>query len=197
MKFPTCSDFLDGVRIFTIPPPFNGANPGVQAHCESRHDPARIKRLFVKSLGEGDPPLLMVHGGPDWDHSYLIPAARRIAEVRRVVLFDLRGCGHSRRYDSVEEHTHQKAAGDIVELAADEGSPVDLLGISFGGKLAVDLILHGRYDFRFPAAYWERFEGRRNVRRVLLEDAGHLAHLEQTRFWCDEVLRFLKDLDER
>ena len=95
-------------------------------------------KLFVRELGQGgDAALLLVHGGPDWDHSYLLPAARRIAQSRRVVLFDLRGCGRSGRCAEVEDYSREAAAADIVAVARAVGAPVHLLGFSFGGRLAV------------------------------------------------------------
>lgn len=38
--------------------------------------------LFVREIGEskaGGPPLLVIHGGPDWDHSYLLSGLERVA----------------------------------------------------------------------------------------------------------------------
>ena len=54
--------------------------------------------LFVRRYGDpGAPVLLGIHGGPGWDHSYLLPAMGDLADIRQVVLFDLRGCGRSSR----------------------------------------------------------------------------------------------------
>jgi pimeloyl-ACP methyl ester carboxylesterase len=54
--------------------------------------------LFVRRYGDpGAPVLLGIHGGPGWDHSYLLPAMGDLAGIRQVVLFDLRGCGRSSR----------------------------------------------------------------------------------------------------
>jgi pimeloyl-ACP methyl ester carboxylesterase len=54
--------------------------------------------LFVRRFGDPDLPLLIVvHGGPAWDHSYLLPAVAGLADLAHVVLFDLRGCGRSPR----------------------------------------------------------------------------------------------------
>jgi pimeloyl-ACP methyl ester carboxylesterase len=47
--------------------------------------------------GPAERTLLVVHGGPDWDHSYLLEPLRRLAGQRRVLLPDLRGCGRSPR----------------------------------------------------------------------------------------------------
>ncbi|HVX43127.1 MAG TPA: alpha/beta hydrolase [Mycobacteriales bacterium] len=97
--------------------------------------------LFVRRLGDpGQPPLLVVHGGPSWDHSYLLPAAGDLADIRHVVLVDLRGCGRSSGGLPIEAYRHDLAAADLSHLitALDLG-PVDLLGFSYGGALALRL----------------------------------------------------------
>ena len=43
--------------------------------------------LYVVTLGaRGGTPLVVVHGGPDWDHSYLLGPMKRIARERRLTL---------------------------------------------------------------------------------------------------------------
>src|SRR5258708_2047638 len=71
------------------------------------HAPVRIDRswarirdvdLYVVSLGaQKGIPLVVIHGGPDWDHSYLLRPINQLATARRIVLFDIRGCGRSTR----------------------------------------------------------------------------------------------------
>src|ERR1700727_2964176 len=54
--------------------------------------------LFTRRFGDPALPLLVViHGRPTWDHSYLLPAVAALADLAHVVLFDLRGCGRSYR----------------------------------------------------------------------------------------------------
>ncbi len=105
-------------------------------HTRNVDKPA-LSGLYIRSLGQGRSTLLMVHGGPEWDHSYLVPAAERLASGRRVVLFDLRGCGRSFRCDRVEDYTRRAAAADVVAVARSLEPPIDLLGFSFGGRLAL------------------------------------------------------------
>ena len=97
--------------------------------------------LFCSSLGppEGTP-LLVVHGGPDWDHSYL----RRPLDLlgRPVVLPDLRGCGRSTRGLGPGGYSFEAAAGDLVLLADRFGwDRFDLLGFSTGGQIAQRVLL--------------------------------------------------------
>lgn len=50
--------------------------------------------LFYQSLGSGRP-IVVVHGGPGLDHSYLRPWLEPLAERYRIVLYDQRGVGQS------------------------------------------------------------------------------------------------------
>jgi len=73
--------------------------------------------LFTRRFGDPSLPVLVViHGGPTWDHSYLLPAVAELADVAHVVLFDLRGCGRSSRRPPVG--TRPVAALQPDQLAA-------------------------------------------------------------------------------
>ena len=102
-----------------------------------------VVRLFVAETS-GDPArtLLVVHGGPDWDHTYLRDPLVRLSDRRRVVFVDLRGCGRSTRGLPAAEHTPAAAVQDLVTLIDDLGSlPVDVLGFSYGGQLVQRLVV--------------------------------------------------------
>ncbi|MEQ4207947.1 alpha/beta hydrolase [Actinopolymorpha sp. B9G3] len=100
--------------------------------------------LFVRQLGErrrDKPSLVVLHGGPDVGHSYLLPGFEPLAGDHHVVLFDFRGCGRSSRNlpeqalqpEYVIEDARQLI--DILELGQ-----VDLLGFSSGGRGAVQFV---------------------------------------------------------
>ncbi len=100
--------------------------------------------LFVRRLGDpGRPPLVVIHGGPTWDHSYLLPAVGELTDVAHVVLFDLRGCGRSARTPPVGdlpvEALHPALlADDVAALVRWLGvGRADVLGFSYGGRVAL------------------------------------------------------------
>ena len=104
-------------------------------------------RLFVRRLGDpARPPLVIVHGGPTWDHSYLLPAVAALTDVAQVVLFDLRGCGRSARVAPLgllddDQLQPELLADDVAALARSLGhGPADVLGFSFGGRIAMRLV---------------------------------------------------------
>ncbi|GAA1459396.1 alpha/beta hydrolase [Nocardiopsis exhalans] len=97
--------------------------------------------LFCSFLGPPDGiPLLVVHGGPDWDHSYLRQPLDRLG--RHVILPDLRGCGRSTQGLGPGGYSFRAAADDLVILADRLGlGRFDLLGFSTGGQIAQRVLL--------------------------------------------------------
>ena len=99
--------------------------------------------LFVaQPPGPAERTLLVIHGGPDWDHTYLREPLAELAGRHRVVLPDLRGCGRSTRGLGDDRYTPAAATADLVALLDALGTPqVDVLGFSYGGLIAQRLAL--------------------------------------------------------
>jgi proline iminopeptidase len=124
-------------------------------------------RLFVDIEGCGlvpdgpamraQPTLLLLHGGPGYDHSSFKPIFSRLADVAQVVYVDHRGHGRSDRRPA-DEWTLDTFADDVVRLCDALGivKPV-VLGQSFGGFVAQ------RYLARHPA----------HPARVVLSSTSH------------------------
>lgn len=83
------------------------------------------------------PTLIIVHGlygsGRNWG-----VIAKRLSDTRRVITVDMRNHGQSARAPS---HSYPDMAGDLAEVIAEIGSPVDVCGHSMGGKAAMVLAL--------------------------------------------------------
>jgi pimeloyl-ACP methyl ester carboxylesterase len=99
--------------------------------------------LFLADVpGPGDRTPLVVHGGPDWDHSYLREPLERLGGDRRVLLPDLRGCGRSTCGLPMGDYTWDAAVGDPLALLDALGiARADVLGFSPGGAIAQRLVL--------------------------------------------------------
>ena len=91
------------------------------------------------------PTLLLLHGGPGFDHSGFRPFFGRVADITQVIYYDHRGHGRSDRRPP-EEWTLDTFADDVVRLCDALGivKPI-VLGQSFGGFVAQ------RYIDRHPA----------------------------------------------
>ena len=87
------------------------------------------------------PKLVLVHGFTGSAHDFALVADDLAAE-RRVVLLDQRGHGHSTKTGSLEGYTIDQLVADLAAfLDALGGGPVDLLGHSMGGRVAMGLVL--------------------------------------------------------
>ncbi|MDT7787895.1 MAG: hypothetical protein QOF58_6314 [Pseudonocardiales bacterium] len=91
--------------------------------------------IFVAwQQGAGDRTLLAIHGGPDWDHSYLRDPLERLD--CRLLMPDLRGCGRSGRMPAEEYHP-DGVMSDLVRVLDEFGvERADVLGHSYGGMVA-------------------------------------------------------------
>jgi pimeloyl-ACP methyl ester carboxylesterase len=103
--------------------------------------------LFVRRFGDSALPVLVViHGGPTWDHGYLLPAVADLADVAHVVVFDLRGCGRSSRTPPVGVLPFAALqpdflADDVAALVRHVGvERADVLGFSYGGMVAMRVV---------------------------------------------------------
>lgn len=47
---------------------------------------------FVRILGNG-PPVIVIHGGPGFDHNYLVSALEFLSKSRKLIFYDQPGCG--------------------------------------------------------------------------------------------------------
>jgi proline iminopeptidase len=83
------------------------------------------------------PTLVLLHGGPGFDHSTFKPAFGRLAASAQLVYVDQRGQGRSSRCPA-EERTLSRWADDVPALCAALGiaSPV-VVGHSFGAFVAL------------------------------------------------------------
>ncbi len=130
-------------------------------------------RLFIDVEGAGwvpdgpglreKPTLIVLHGGPGYDHSSFKPLFGTLADIAQVVYVDHRGHGRSDPRPS-EEWTLDTFADDVVRLCDALGivKPV-VLGQSFGGFVAQ------RYLARHPA----------HPARVVLSSTSHHFGLER------------------
>ncbi|MCO8275965.1 alpha/beta hydrolase [Actinoplanes sp. TRM 88003] len=100
-------------------------------------EPVNGIKLFVRRFGDpGRPMLVVIHGGPPWDHSYLLPVAE-LADAFHVVFFDLRGSGRSSRDVPLQPGL---IADDVAALIRHLGAErADVLGFSYGGGIAMRL----------------------------------------------------------
>ncbi len=118
-------------------------NRGSAAPRESRI-PVGNAHLYSREVGQGTS-IIVLHGGPDFDQSYLLPDMDRLSDSFRLIYYDQRGRGKSADSVRPEDVT---LASDIADLEKVRQyfhlDSVVLLGHSWGSVLALE------YALRYP-----------------------------------------------
>jgi proline iminopeptidase len=100
--------------------------------------PLENATLFYREIGEGQP-IILLHGGPDFDHTYLLPDMDRLADSYRLIYYDQRGRGKSAPETQPESVTIQSEMEDLEALCQYlQLNKVAVLGHSWGGLLALE-----------------------------------------------------------
>jgi pimeloyl-ACP methyl ester carboxylesterase len=103
--------------------------------------PTGVTLFTSVSPGPADQALLVIHGGPDWDHTYLRDPLSELAGDFRLVLPDLRGCGRSTTGLADRQYTPNAVVGDLLALLDHLGlARAAVLGFSYGGLIAQRLL---------------------------------------------------------
>jgi proline iminopeptidase len=172
--FRTRSTLLWAIWIFT---------PAVAlaAEPQGRSIDGLAGKLWVETRGTAPGrPLLVVNGGPGFDHGYLLssPVWDELAKTRRVVMYDQRGTGRS---TPVKPETALTLADQLADIEAVRKSlgaeDIDLLGHSYGGTLVM------AYTARYP----------QRVKKLLIVDSAAPK-------WKDTIFLFgqvFPDVNER
>ncbi|HEY1326677.1 MAG TPA: alpha/beta fold hydrolase [Casimicrobiaceae bacterium] len=101
-------------------------------------------RLYFRDVGRGRA-IIVLHGGPDFDHRYLLPDLDRLCDVFRLIYYDQRGRGLSAQGVLPEDVTLESDVADIDAVRRHFDLPAAvLLGHSWGGVLALE------YAIRHP-----------------------------------------------
>jgi proline iminopeptidase len=107
---------------------------------ESRISVGRTS-LYSREIGRGQS-IIVLHGGPDFDHSYLLPDLDLLADGFRLIYYDQRGRGKSADNVLPEEVTLASDVDDVDKVREHFHlqSPT-LLGHSWGAVLALEYAL--------------------------------------------------------
>jgi proline iminopeptidase len=100
-----------------------------------------VLELYAREVGRGKP-IIVLHGGPDFDHMYLLPELDRLSDSFHLIYYDQRGRGRSADRVRPEDVT---LASDIADLEKVRQhfklNSVVLLGHSWGTVLALEYAL--------------------------------------------------------
>ena len=107
--------------------------------------PVGSASLFVREIGRGQP-IVVLHGGPDFDQTYLLPDMDRLADSYRLIYYDQRGRGKSTAGVRPEDVTLASDVDDVDKVREHfKLATTAVLGHSWGTTLALE------YALRHPA----------------------------------------------
>lgn len=136
--------------------------------------PVQGSQLYVREIGIGSP-LVVLHGGPDFNHTYLLPELDDLASAFRLIYYDQRGRGRSSAAVSPDDVTIESELDDLDRLRAHFGlTELSLLGHSWGSLLAM------AYANRHPD----------HVSQLILMNSGPASHADYLNFreWSSQDL---------
>ncbi len=121
----------------------------MSAHFPSRasalreaHVPVDGAELYCREIGQGQP-IIVIHGGPDFDHTCLLPDMDRLSDAYRLIYYDQRGRGRSRGELRLDEINIERYVEDLDRLRSHMRlDSVAILGHSWGGHVAMHYALH-------------------------------------------------------
>ena len=113
----------------------------VAARTQEGFAPVAGAELYYRQVGEGQA-IVVIHGGPDFDHTYLLPDFDALAAGFQLTYYDQRGRGRSRGKVSLEEIHIETYVADLEGLRRHLGlEKIAVLGHSWGGLIAMHYAL--------------------------------------------------------
>lgn len=161
------------------------------APLESRI-PVGSASLYARVIGQGRP-VIVLHGGPDFDHTYLLPDLDQFQDTFRLIYYDQRGRGSSADNVRSQDVTLTSDLDDLDKVRQYYGLDATvLLGHSWGAVLALEYALRhpqrvshlilmnpgpaSAGDFALlRKAYLEKLGPDMNRQREILSSAGYQA----------------------
>ncbi len=94
--------------------------------------------LYARDIGRGQP-IVVLHGGPDFDHSYFLPELDRLASGYHLIYYDQRGRGKSADGVRPEDVTIESEMADLEKVRESFHLPTAaIMGHSWGTVLALE-----------------------------------------------------------
>jgi proline iminopeptidase len=142
--------------------------------------PVEQADLYFRELGHGQP-ILILHGGPDFDHTYFLPELDRLSDAFRLIYYDQRGRGKSAANVQPEDVTIKSEVDDLEAVRKYfQLESVPVLGHSWGGVLAME------YALRYP----ER------VSELILMNTAPASAADYMFFRQDRIKRAASDIEK-
>ncbi|MGZ6072062.1 MAG: alpha/beta fold hydrolase, partial [Myxococcaceae bacterium] len=115
--------------------------PALGSEVREMRIPVERTSLYAREVGRGRP-LVVLHGGPDFDHRYLLPEMDRLSDAFRLIYYDQRGRGDSAKQVQPDDVTLLSDVEDLERVRQFfHLESMVLLGHSWGAVLALEYAL--------------------------------------------------------
>ena len=152
----------------------SAASPSKQSGAHESRIPVQGASLYCREVGHGAP-MIVLHGGPDFDISYLLPEMDRLSDKFHLIYYDQRGRGRSADSVKPEDVSLESEMADLDQVREHfHLDKVILLGHSWGTVLALE------YALRHPE----------HVSRLVLMDPAPASVADMDRFRKERVDRW-------
>ena len=112
----------------------------IDPRSQDGYIPVENGELYYRQAGQGRP-IVVLHGGPRFDHTYLLPDMDRLSDSYRLIYYDQRGRGKSTgNLQAISIRTEiedLECLRNYLQLDS-----IALLGHSWGGYLAQEYAIH-------------------------------------------------------
>jgi proline iminopeptidase len=136
--------FTCGCAAWLLPVSITATESKQNATPHENRIPVGNAQLYSREIGHGTA-IIVLHGGPDFDHSYLLPELDRLSDSYHLIYYDQRGRGRSADGVKPEDVTLASDIADIEKVRQYyHVDSVVLLGHSWGTVLALE------YALRYP-----------------------------------------------
>ena len=97
---------------------------------------AGTPKLAIWEIGNSNETIIILHGGPAVEHSYLRPEWDTLSSISRIFYYDQRGCGKS---DTINSYTWIDHIQDLkrIKESVSKNNKIILAGSSWGAELAL------------------------------------------------------------
>jgi proline iminopeptidase len=103
--------------------------------------PVGTADLYAREIGRGQP-IVVLHGGPDFDHNYFLPDMDRLSDSYRLVYYDQRGRGKSADRVQPDDVTLDSEIADLDKVRQYvQLNSIAVLGHSWGAVLALEYVI--------------------------------------------------------
>ena len=103
--------------------------------------PVGTADLYAREIGRGQP-IVVLHGGPDFDHNYFLPDMDRLSDSYRLLYYDQRGRGKSADRVQPDDVTLDSEIADLDKVRQYvQLNSTAVLGHSWGAVLALEYVI--------------------------------------------------------